>query len=80
MKFTFKGYIKVKARLAYIKNNKAIKISVEDTGYGIKNEDQKNLFKLFGVLDETKTLNKSGTGIGLHSSFIYATQLGFANN
>ena len=43
-----------------------IKFSVIDTGFGIKKEDQKNLFKLFCMLDATKAINKSGTGIGLH--------------
>ena len=35
MKFTFEGYVKIKARLIYIKDKKAIKISIIDTGLGI---------------------------------------------
>ena len=66
MKFTFKGYIKLKADLVNISGTKGIEFSVIDTGYGIKKEDQKNLFKLFGMLEETKDFNKSGTGIGLY--------------
>jgi len=39
MKFTFEGYIKLKAELLEISGKMAIKFSVIDTGYGIKKED-----------------------------------------
>ena len=45
-----------------------LEIQVEDTGIGIKEEDQKKLFKLFGFLDSTKELNTTGVGLGLHIS------------
>ena len=35
-------------------NNRYLVISVEDTGVGIKPQDQNKLFKLFGYLNETK--------------------------
>ena len=79
MKFTFEGYIKLKAELLEISGKMAIKFSVIDTGYGIKKEDQQNLFQLFGMLDETKAFNKSGTGIGLYQSNKIAQKLGFSN-
>jgi len=44
MKFTFKGSVKIEASLIYIQNKQAIKISILDTGLGIKEKDQKNLF------------------------------------
>ena len=67
MKFTTRGYIKIKAQLIQTdENDVAIKFSVIDTGFGIKKEDQESLFKLFSTLDATKILNKSGTGIGLY--------------
>ena len=34
-----------------------LEISVKDQGVGIKKEDQKKLFKLFGFLDDTKEVN-----------------------
>jgi signal transduction histidine kinase len=77
MKFTPKGYIKIKAELVPINEKNAIKFSIEDTGYGIKKEDQDSLFKLFSTLDGTKLINKSGTGIGLYQSNKYAKKLGF---
>lgn len=45
-----------------------IEVQVKDTGIGIKDEDQKKLFKLFGFIDSTKELNTSGIGLGLHIS------------
>ena len=45
-----------------------IEFQVEDAGIGIKKEDQKKLFKLFGFLDSTKELNTKGIGLGLHVS------------
>jgi signal transduction histidine kinase len=66
MKFTFEGSVKIKAHLLPINDKEAVEISVVDTGFGIKEEDQENLFKLWGTLESTKLLNKSGTGIGLY--------------
>jgi two-component system sensor histidine kinase/response regulator len=43
-----------------------IEIIVQDTGVGIKEENLKKLFKLFGFLDSTKELNTNGIGLGLH--------------
>jgi K+-sensing histidine kinase KdpD len=53
-----------------------IQFSVKDTGTGIKEEDKKKLFKLFGFLEETKELNNHGVGLGLHISQQISNQLG----
>ena len=45
-----------------------IEFIVEDTGIGIKVEDQCKLFNLFGFLDSTKEINLGGVGLGLHIS------------
>jgi signal transduction histidine kinase len=45
-----------------------IQMSVQDSGIGIKHEDKKKLFKLFGFLDVSKELNAKGVGLGLHIS------------
>ena len=76
MKFTTQGYIKIIAKLIKTNEKEAVKVSVVDTGFGIKKEDQKNLFKLFATLEQTKLLNKSGTGIGLYQSNKFAQKLG----
>ena len=46
--------------------NGMIEVIVQDSGVGIKEEDQNKLFRLFGFLDETKELNTGGIGLGLH--------------
>lgn len=40
-------------------------ISVLDTGVGIKRNDQKSLFKMFGTLNNTRQMNTHGIGLGL---------------
>lgn len=64
MKFTYKGYIKVAVSYDTIKNS--LLFSVEDTGLGISQEDQSNLFKLFGKLESSKDVNTNGIGLGLY--------------
>ena len=39
---------------------------MEDTGFGVKPENQDKLFTLFGKLDSTKKLNTKGIGLGLN--------------
>ena len=41
-------------------------LQIEDTGVGISEEDQDKLFKLFGFLDSSKSLNPKGIGLGLY--------------
>ena len=49
---------------------------MRDTGIGIKDEDKKHLFKLFGFIDSTKELNTKGIGLGLHISQLITNQFG----
>jgi len=43
-----------------------VRVSVIDTGLGIKDKDKSKLFKLFGsVKDEKKGINTNGIGLGL---------------
>jgi K+-sensing histidine kinase KdpD len=43
-----------------------IKFTTEDSGIGIKEKDQKSLFKMFGKLSQTNSqINKNGIGLGL---------------
>jgi signal transduction histidine kinase len=63
LKFTSQGSIRV---ILESEPDRYI-IKVIDTGMGIKEEDQKKLFKLFGKLEDEKSMevNKSGVGLGL---------------
>lgn len=75
-KFTFSGFIKLslrRSKLAIIKKGVVISvvdacvIEVYDTGIGISEENQANLFKLFGkVTQKNKSVNKEGIGLGLY--------------
>ena len=79
MKFTFKGYIKITAKLMIIHEQECIRIEVEDTGIGIKKQDLKKLFKMFSKISQSKQINKSGVGLGLMISYNYSTFLTYKN-
>jgi signal transduction histidine kinase len=66
LKFTKNGSVTIYVEILKIDLKKFLKISVVDTGIGIKQEDQSKLFKLFGFINnENKQLNKNGIGLGL---------------
>ena len=45
-----------------------IELEVKDSGVGIKEEDQKKLFKLFGYLKSSEEINTRGIELGLYIS------------
>ena len=53
-----------------------LRMIVEDTGKGIKKEDQNKLFKLFGYVEDAKGLNLHGIGLGLVISKKIVDQFG----
>lgn len=63
VKFTKYGNICLEVKLS--KNKKYIKIFVIDTGCGIKSEDKNKIFTEYTMLQNTKTINKMGNGLGL---------------
>ena len=65
VKFTFRGFIKISALLTHTDEQAYAEFSIEDTGIGIKDEDQAKLFKLFGMASGNKGINPNGWGIGL---------------
>jgi len=76
-KFTFKGYIHLivkRAKLLVVNDTKepighqdAVLFEVFDTGIGISKENLRNLFTLFGKLEQADTqVNKEGLGFGLY--------------
>ena len=65
IKFTERGYVKIIVQREFVSDEEFLKITIEDTGIGIEQEDQKKLFKLFGFLQDSKKLNTKGVGMGL---------------
>lgn len=72
VKFTEKGhvFVNVEAQTPLIKDNKMIdlKVSVEDTGIGIKEDELQKVFSKFSQVDTSATRKHEGTGLGLSIS------------
>ncbi len=69
VKYTEKGSVTLSAKSERVGNNKVLlRISVEDTGLGIKKENLTDLFSSFKRVDEEKNRNIEGTGLGLSIS------------
>jgi signal transduction histidine kinase/HAMP domain-containing protein len=64
IKFTEKGKVEVAATVS----NETFLISVSDTGPGLSETDQKNIFDEFRQADGSSTRAKGGTGLGLSIS------------
>jgi signal transduction histidine kinase len=75
VKFTKSGLIIVKSFL--IENNSKIKISIIDSGVGIKETELKYLFTDKFMSESTKVLNQAGSGLGLSISKSISDKLGF---
>jgi signal transduction histidine kinase/CheY-like chemotaxis protein/PAS domain-containing protein len=69
LKFTIKGYIKIKAIVKDL-NEGLLEVAVEDTGIGMSTEDQTKLFQDFTKInvEQNAKLNASGCGLGLSIS------------
>jgi signal transduction histidine kinase len=64
LKFTKKGGIEIKAR----RRNGRVRITVSDTGIGMKKEDIKKIFKQFSRIQARGETVVEGTGLGLYLS------------
>jgi len=66
IKFTEKGFIKVNFTFSnIIKNSIDITCSIEDSGIGISEEFQQNIFKPFMQQESSNSKKYGGTGLGL---------------
>ncbi len=67
LKFTPKGFVKVKGEPVKKKNagNRLIKFTVEDSGIGIDADFISQIFDEFAQLDNSKTRKYEGSGLGL---------------
>ncbi len=79
-KFTFKGGVTIRVDLIS-QNPLRVRFSVDDTGIGIKKEDQEKLFKMYGKVEQQdKKINTHGVGLGLTISNTLATLLNPTEN
>src|SRR5882762_7951026 len=74
IKFTEHGSVHIRAERHEDNGSRALEVSVEDTGVGIRPENQAKLFAAFSQVD-AKT-GREGTGLGLHLSQKLAEALG----
>ncbi len=68
VKFTPKGSVEIRASLVEVRNETndvTIKMEVRDTGLGIPEAMQKNLFLPFSQIEDKDTVYHEGTGLGL---------------
>lgn len=72
LKFTLKGFIEFGYRLI----EKKLEFYVKDTGIGIKQEDQKNIFERFQQANDEIQQDFGGTGLGLSISKAFTELLG----
>lgn len=76
-KFTDKGAITIRVEdLLKHENKTGLRISIRDTGTGIKEEDLSKLFAAFQQVDMKVTRQKEGTGLGLVISKSLVTLMG----
>jgi len=66
VKYTKEGCITFTVMGVYSQDEFMLHLSVEDTGMGIKPEDQERLFRSFQRLEEHKNRYIEGTGLGLN--------------
>ena len=77
IKFTDQGRVMIKVSLLDQRDEAVdIEVVVEDTGIGISDEDQQNLFQAFSQVESSDRRRFAGTGLGLVISKNLATLMG----
>jgi len=76
IKFTERGGVTLAVSRCNGEGNAAIAFAVEDTGSGIRAEDQGKLFAAFARVNVSNKKGQEGTGLGLHLSGKLAEALG----
>jgi len=65
IKYTKEGFVKFKVDHTRMDNHVLLRFSIDDSGQGIKEEDQKKLFTEFVRFDAKNNYRTEGTGLGL---------------
>ena len=68
IKFTSTGQVSLELRNVATTGDVRTEIAVQDTGIGIRAEDQGKLFEAFSRIYDPSTESQEGTGLGLHTS------------
>jgi protein-histidine pros-kinase len=76
IKFTERGSVRLRAERRGENTSRVLEIGVEDTGTGIRTEDQSKLFAAFSRVNAPGHEASEGTGLGLHLSQKLAEALG----
>lgn len=76
IKFTDRGSVRIHLERLRRGGGAAVRFSVEDTGPGIRVEEQARLFQAFAQGRESRRQGLEGTGLGLHLSRQFASLLG----
>jgi protein-histidine pros-kinase len=76
IKFTDTGEVRIRALRHAEPGRDVLRLAVEDTGIGIRAEDQPRLFQPFSQLEPLRTGRQEGSGLGLHLSQNLAQVLG----
>ncbi|MEW4565050.1 CHASE domain-containing protein [Bremerella sp. JC770] len=74
IKFTEIG--RVRLRVCFVKSDNSLRLSVEDTGIGMSEDQQDRLFQAFVQADNSTARRFGGTGLGLRISKRLAEMLG----
>jgi signal transduction histidine kinase len=78
IKFTDYGEVRIELCTPHLSKagRMVVEISVEDTGIGMRHEEQARLFQAFEELDNSNAHKHEGAGLGLYLSQKLATLLG----
>jgi signal transduction histidine kinase len=76
IKFTEAGQVRLTLRVDEVDADRAVEFVVEDTGPGIAEDEQANLFGAFVQGQAARLAGREGTGLGLHLSRKLAERLG----
>lgn len=77
IKYTDSGSIDITLKTEHVETDKVnLLFTVTDTGQGIKKEDMKKLFTMYGQVNKRMNAGKEGTGIGLALSKSFVRRMG----